>query len=180
MSHSRIRPFSARDRGPGARDGLSLAQAVVARGTTIFLGGQAARDLATSESVGGLDPAAQTHAAMQNINVLLADGGAAMRDLCRLVVYLTDIRHRDAVLDAMEAHLADVQPVTTVIAVGALARPEWLVEIEATAVLPDSSVPAELDPNVAIAAARAGVEAPVSREPSRHVARRSKTLEDED
>lgn len=167
MTHTRIRPFNTRDSYPEQRLDNDLAQAVVAHGTTVFLRGQVAQDLETSENVGVGDPAAQTHKVMQNIQQLLVECGSDMSQLCRIVVYLTDIRHRQAVYGAMGSYFKGVHPVSTGIVVQALARPEWLVEIEATAVIPEHPVPAELDPNVAVAAAQAGAEAAIPREPTR-------------
>ena len=95
------------------------------------------QNLDTAESVGGHDPVAQTHQTMKNIQMLLEECGSQMDHICRIVVYLTDIRYRDAVYQTMGAYLKGVHAVSTGIVVLALARPEWVVEIEATAVIPD-------------------------------------------
>ncbi len=137
MAHKRIRPFNTKDTYPEQKLSNVLAQAVVARGTMVFLRGQVGRDLDTAQSVGGHDPVAQTHQTMKNIQMLLEDCGSPMDHICRIVVYLTDIRHRDAVYQTMGAYLKGVHAVSTGIVVPALARPEWVVEIEATAVIPD-------------------------------------------
>ena len=163
MSHTRIRPFNTRDTYPEQKLDNDLAQAVVAHGTIVFLRGQVAQDLDTAENVGVGDPVAQTHQVMRNIDALLRECGSEMAHLCRIVVYLTDIRHREKVYRTMGQYFRGVHPVSTGIVVQALARPEWLVEIEATAVIPHTGVPAELDPNVAVATA--GAEAPIPREP---------------
>ena len=137
MAHKRIRPFNTRDTYPEQTLDNDLAQAVVARGTTVFLRGQVAQDLDTAKSTGLGDPAAQTHQVMDNIRTLLEECGSEMAHVCRIVVYLTDIRYRDAVYRAMGGYLKGVHPVSTGIVVPALARSEWVVEIEATAVIPD-------------------------------------------
>ena len=138
MTHKRIRPFNTKDTYPEQNLDNDLAQAVVAKGSMVFVRGQVGQDLDTSESVGFGDPVAQTHQAMRNIKLLLEESGARMEHICRLVVYLTDIRYREAVYRAMGEHLKGVHPVSTGLVVPALARPEWLVEIEATAVIPDT------------------------------------------
>ncbi len=51
--------------------------------------------------------------------------------------YVTDIRYREAVYQEMGKWLAGVFPCSTGLVVPALARPEWVVEIEVTAVIPD-------------------------------------------
>ena len=60
-----------------------------------------------------------------------------MEHLVKLVVYLADVRHRETVYRVMGDYTLDVYPVCTGLVVVALARPEWLVEIDATAVIPD-------------------------------------------
>ena len=74
---------------------------------------------------------------MANIAMLLDETGSELGHICRIVVYLTDIRHREAVYGVMGRWLKGVHPCSTGIVVSALARPEWLVEIEVTAVIPD-------------------------------------------
>jgi enamine deaminase RidA (YjgF/YER057c/UK114 family) len=137
LAHTRIRPFNTRDTYPEQKLDNDLAQAVVARGTMIFLRGQCPQDLDTAKDIGSSDPAAQTHKVMQNIRQLIEEAGGTMEHLCKVVVYLTDIRHREAVYRTMGEYIRGVHPVSTGVVVTALARPGWLVEIDATAVIPD-------------------------------------------
>ena len=137
MAHQRIRKFNTKDTYPEQALDNDLCQTVVARGTMVFVRGQLGQDIETSESVGIGDAAAQTHRAMQNIRMLLEEAGAEMAHVCRIVVYLTDIRYREAVYRTIGEYIKGVHPVSTGLVVSALARPEWLVEVEATAVIPD-------------------------------------------
>ncbi len=137
MAHRRIRPFNTRDTYPEQKLDNDLAQAVVARGTMIFLRGQCPQDLDTARDIGSHDPAEQTHKVMQNIRQLIEEAGGRMEHLCKVVVYLTDVRHREAVYRVMGEYIRGVHPVSTGVVVTALARPGWLVEIDATAVIPD-------------------------------------------
>lgn len=137
MIHKRIRPFNTAKTYPEQRLDNDLAQAVVARGATIFLRGQCPQDLDTAEDVGIGDPVAQTHKVMQNIRQLVHEAGGTMEHVCKLVIYLTDVRHREPVYRTMGEYIKDVHPVSTGLVVVALARPTWLVEIDATAVIPD-------------------------------------------
>lgn len=138
MVHKRIRSFNTRETYPEQELDNDLCQAVVARGTSVFLRGQVAQDLDTRESLHLGDPGAQTGKAMENIQMLLHESGSQLDHICRIVVYLTDIRYRDAVYQEMGKWLKGVHPCSTGLVVPALARPEWLVEIEATAVIPDN------------------------------------------
>ena len=136
--HRRIRPFNTKDTYPEQRIDNDLCQAVVARGTTVFLRGQVGQDLDTSESVGIGDAAAQTERAMANIAMLLEEAGATLEHVCKITVYLIDPRYREAVYRVIGRWLKGVHPVSTGIVVSALARPEWVVEVEAMAVIPDA------------------------------------------
>ena len=137
MSHTRIRPFNTRDTYPEQNLDNDLCQAVRA-GDTIYLRGQVGQDLETRESVGIGDAAAQAEQAMANIAMLLEEAGGALEDIVKVVVYLTDIRHREAVYRVMGRWLKGVYPVSTGVVVTALARAEWVVEIDATAVVPET------------------------------------------
>ena len=137
MAHTRIRKFNTRDTYPEQKLDNDLCQAVVARGTMIFLRGQCPQDLDTAQNIGSHDPAEQTHKVMQNIHQLIEESGGRMEHLCKVVVYLTDVRHREAVYRTMGEYIKGVHPVSTGVVVTALARPDWLVEIDATAMIPD-------------------------------------------
>ena len=137
MAHTRHRKFNTRDTYPEQKLDNDLAQAVVARGTMIFLRGQCPQDIETSGNIVSHDPVEQTHKVMQNIRQLIEECGGRMEHLCKVVVYLTDVRHREAVYRTMGEYIKGVHPVSTGVVVTALARPEWLVEIDATAVIPD-------------------------------------------
>jgi enamine deaminase RidA (YjgF/YER057c/UK114 family) len=137
MAHRRIRKFNTRDTYPEQKLDNDLAQAVVARGEVIYLRGQCPQDIDTGVNVAVGDPAAQAHRVMQNIRQLVEEAGGRMEHLVKLVVYLTDVRHREAVYRVMGEYIRGAHPVCTGLVVVALARPEWLVEIDATAVIPD-------------------------------------------
>ena len=106
-------------------------------GNTIYLRGQIGQDLDTRESVGIGDAAAQAEQAMKNIAMLLEEAGGRLEDIVKVIVYLTDIRYREPVYRVMGRWLKGVFPVSTGLVVSALARPEWVVEIDATAVVPE-------------------------------------------
>lgn len=137
MTHTRIRMFNTKDTYPEQKLDNDLCQAVVARGRMIFLRGQCPQDLDTAKNIDSHDPVEQTHKVMQNIRQLIEEAGGRMEHLCKVVVYLTDVRHREAVYRAMGEYIKGVHPVSTGVVVTCLARPEWLVEIDATAMIPD-------------------------------------------
>ncbi len=135
MAHTRIRKFNTKDTYPEQKLDNDLCQAVVA-GNIVFLRGQIAQDLDTRESLHVGDAGKQADKAMANIAMLLEESGSELGHITKVVIYLTDIRYREAVYRAMGKWLKGVFPVSTGLVVSALARPEWVVEIDATAVIP--------------------------------------------
>lgn len=135
--HTRIRKFNTRDTYPEQRLDNDLCQVVVAQGRTVFVRGQVGQDLETAANVGVGDPAAQAEQAMRNVKQLLAEAGASLEHVCKITIYLTDVRFRESVYRTVGHWLKGVYPVSTGIVVAALARPEWLVELDVIAVIPD-------------------------------------------
>ena len=133
--HRRIRPFNTAETYPEQRLSNDLCQAVVAGGT-VYLRGQVAQDLDTRENVSVGDPAGQAEKVMDNVELLLTEAGASLEHVVSCHVYLTDIRHREEVYRVLGERLRGVYPVFTGLVVQALARPEWLVEVTVTAVIP--------------------------------------------
>lgn len=139
-AHKRLRKFNTKDTYPEQRLDNDLCHAVVTRGgRTVYLRGQCPQDLDTAKTIESHDAAEQTHKVMQNIRQLIEECGGTMEHLVKVVVYITDVRHREAVYRTMGEYVQGVYPVSTGLVVQALARPEWLVEIDATAVIPDEA-----------------------------------------
>src|SRR5262249_60404327 len=90
------RPFTPADTYPEQRLSNDLCQAVVA-GSTVYLRGQVGQDLETRESVAIGDPAGQARKVMDNIELLLGEAGAQLDHIVTCDVYLTALRHRQAV-----------------------------------------------------------------------------------
>jgi len=138
-THTRIRKFNTKDTYPEHKLDNDLCQAVVAKGTMVFVRGQVGQDLVSSESVAIGDAAGQTEKAMANIEMLLKEAGSQLEHVCKITIYIVDPRYREMVYRVVGKWLKGVFPVSTGIVVSALARPEWLVEVDAIAVIPDQS-----------------------------------------
>lgn len=136
MVHTRIRKFNTADTYPEQKLDNDLCQAVIA-GRTIYLRGQVAQDLDTSASVAVGDPAGQAEQVMRNIDQLLRECGGSLEHICKVTVYLVDIRYRQTIYQVLGRWLKGVFPVFTGVVVVALARPEWLVEVDVIAELPE-------------------------------------------
>lgn len=138
MVHTRLRKFNSRETYPEQNLDNDFCQAVVtSRGRIVWMRGQCPQDLDDAINIRSHDPVDQTHKVMQNIAQLIAEAGGEMEHLVKIVVYITDIRHREAVYQTIGNYIRDVHPVSTGLVVQALARPEWLVEIDAIAVIPE-------------------------------------------
>lgn len=137
MAHTRIRKFNTQATYPEQKIDNDLCQAVVARGTTVYLRGQIGQNLDTSECVAVGDVAGQAEQAMKNIDMLLKEAGSKLDHICKVVIYISDPRYREAVYNVVGKWLKGVYPVSTGLVISAFARTEYLVEIDATAVIPD-------------------------------------------
>lgn len=110
---------------------------VTARGPrTVFVSGQVAIDGA-GNVVGAGDLAAQTEQVMKNLGTALAAAGADFGDVVKITTFVVDYQpeHRSVLSEVRSRFLpTENPPASTLLGVSALAGPEWLIEIEATAV----------------------------------------------
>ncbi|MEM6712981.1 MAG: RidA family protein [Pseudomonadota bacterium] len=81
---------------------------------------------------------AQARLVFQNIDAVLREGGLTRNDVCHVFAFVTAREHMAGYMAARDDWLADVPnlPASTLIIVSGFTRPEFLVEIEATAVGP--------------------------------------------
>ena len=137
MDHLRIRKFNTKDTYPEQNLDNDLSQAVVTDGgKIIWMRGQCPQNLDDGVNIQSMDPEDQTHKVMQNISQLIEEAGGEMKHLVKIVVYITDIKNRESVYRTIGKYTKNIHPVSSGLVVNALARPEWLVEIDATAVIP--------------------------------------------
>ncbi len=135
MAHVRIRKFNTRDISPGQKLDNDLSMAVRA-GRHVFLRGQTAIDL--DGKIHGIgDPAAQAENAMRCAKILLEEAGSRLEHVCKVTIYLTDRAHREPVYQVVGRWLKGVFPVSTGLIVQGFGRPEFLMEIDIDAVIPD-------------------------------------------
>jgi enamine deaminase RidA (YjgF/YER057c/UK114 family) len=132
--HERVRKYHSN----AVRYGLSQ-QALdcdfcmaVRTGSHVVLRGQTGTDL--SEAMHGLgDAAAQAEQAMENVGLLLAEAGAALSDVTRATVFVTDRAYLAPVTDVVLRHLDGVMPTFRAVIVKGLASPDLLMEVDITA-----------------------------------------------
>ena len=143
MGHTVIRPYSTRDTHPDESNvsyDNDLCQAIRAD-NHVFLRGQvgAAFD---GRIVGLGDPAKQADQAMRNVRTLLEESGSRLAHVVKMTVYVTDWVHREPVYKVIGEWMRGIRYCSTGVIVVGLARPEWVVEIDAHAVIPRDEMPA--------------------------------------
>ncbi len=87
-------------------------------------------------TVGVGDAEAQTRQVLTNMERLLAAAGARLSDVAHLRVFSTDMGNRTAIAKVRLEFFGDPLPASTHVEVVRLVKPEWLIEIEATAFVP--------------------------------------------
>lgn len=102
-------------------------------GDLLFISGQAAYDDA-GRVVGAGDFAVQAERAMANLDRALRAGGSSLKNIVKVTIFLTDMRHFDAVVKLRERWFVAPYPADTIVEVRSLYSPEAMIEIEAIAV----------------------------------------------
>jgi enamine deaminase RidA (YjgF/YER057c/UK114 family) len=135
MAHRRFRKFNTKAMYPDQKLDNDLSMAVRA-GRHVFLRGQTAMDF--DGKIHGIgDAAAQAENAMRCAKILLEESGSKLDHVCKVTIYITDRAYREAVYQVVGRWLKGVFPVSTGLIVNGLARPEYLMEIDIDAVIPD-------------------------------------------
>jgi len=121
---------------PGVFDPPTYSQGIKVTGaqTILFLSGQVAYDDKGNPAHRG-DFAAQARAVLKAVKAQVEAGGGTMQSIVKLNTYLTDIRHRADLVPVREEFFGKKGPASTLVAVAALAQPDWLIEVEAIAVV---------------------------------------------
>ena len=102
-------------------------------GDIIVVAGTTAVDQ-NGEVVGINDPFEQTRFIIAKIEKSLIEAGAALEDVVRTRIYVTDITQWKEIGRAHGLYFKEIKPASTMVEIQALIRPEMLVEIEATAI----------------------------------------------
>jgi 2-iminobutanoate/2-iminopropanoate deaminase len=112
----------------------SLYSPAVKAGNTVYVAGQVSRD-EQGQIVARGDFRGQAHQVFANLEKALAAAGGSLTDLAKITVYVTDPRYRDPLREVQAQYLASALPASTLLVVAALADPDYLIEIDAVAVL---------------------------------------------
>ena len=107
---------------------------MVKKGTLVVISGQVAWD-ANGNLVGKGDIKAQTRQVFENLKNMLASAGATFKDVIKLGIFLKNAEDFGTLKEVRSQYLTPPYPPTTLLIVKNLAREEWLLEIEAMAIV---------------------------------------------
>jgi enamine deaminase RidA (YjgF/YER057c/UK114 family) len=127
--------FNTKDTYPNQTLDNDLCQAVRA-GNTVYVRGQLGTDF-DGNLIGLGDAGAQAEQAMKNVKQLLEEAGSQLQDIVKITIYLIDPRYREEVYQVVGRWLKGVFPISTGLVVSALGQPQWLMEIDVIAVIPE-------------------------------------------
>jgi len=127
-----IQPYCAKD----VYDPPGYSQAIKVTGaqTVLFLSGQVAYDEKGGPAHRG-DFTAQARTVFRAVKSQVEAGGGTLANVVKLTTFLTDIRHRADLVPVREEFFGKKLPASTLVGVAALAHPDWLIEVEAIAVI---------------------------------------------
>jgi 2-iminobutanoate/2-iminopropanoate deaminase len=100
----------------------------------IYVSGQVPRDL-DGNVVGKGDMAAQIERVGENIKICLEEAGATLDDVVKITSYTTDIDEFFRHAATRNRYFGNAMPASTAVEVRRLAHPDWMIEIEATAIV---------------------------------------------
>ncbi|HAM56157.1 MAG TPA: enamine deaminase RidA [Candidatus Rokubacteria bacterium] len=119
--------------------GIFSSAAWQPEGKVLHVSGQVAQD-ATGSVMGKGDIRAQTRQVLENIRTVLAAGGGTMDDVARVTVYVTDMSGLGQIHEVRGQYFRRPYPASTLVEVKRLVKPEYLIEIDAVAVIPADRV----------------------------------------
>ena len=133
MKIKKIHPPSLHKRTVGGHL-LYTPVITVKGGTMVFVSGLLARDV-NGNVIGKGDMGAQIRQVGENLKLALESAGATLDDLVRTCTFVTDIEEFFKHVEVRQKYLGPALPTSTTIEVRKLAHPDYLVEIEAFAVI---------------------------------------------
>ena len=119
--------------------GIFSSAAWQPEGKVLHVSGQVAQD-ATGAIMGTGDIRAQTRQVLENIRTVLAGAGGTMDDVARVTVYVTDMSGLGQIHEVRAQYFRRPYPASTLVEVRSLVKPEYLIEIDAVAVIPTDRV----------------------------------------
>jgi len=113
---------------------FAQATTVAARGRLVFISGMTARNRAGGVTGVG-DVTAQTHQVCQNLQAAVEAAGGTLEDIARVDVYVRNMEDFDAIHAVRRQYFTGVAPASTMVEVSKFVNKDYLIEINAIAVL---------------------------------------------
>ncbi|MDH3233805.1 MAG: RidA family protein [Alphaproteobacteria bacterium] len=115
---------------------FSQAVTIKAAGTLVFISGMTARK--PDGSIAGVgDVEAQTKQVCENLKSAIETAGGTLDDICRVDVYVRNMEHFDLIHKVRRQYFSAPPPASTMVEVNKFTSPDYLIEINAIAVLPN-------------------------------------------
>lgn len=125
---------SAKLRQPNGH--FSQATAIEARGRLVFLSGMTSRR--ADGTIAGIgDVSEQTRQVCENLKAAVEEAGGTLDDICRVDVYVRNMEHFDAIHKVRREYFTGIAPASTMVEVCKMTSPDYLIEINAIAVVAD-------------------------------------------
>jgi len=113
---------------------FSHATMIEAKGRLVFISGMTAR--CADGSIAGIgDIEAQTRQVCENIKAAVEAAGGTMDDICRVDVYIRNMEQFDAIHKVRREYFHEPLPASTMVEVVKMTHPDYLIEINAIAVI---------------------------------------------
>src|SRR5262245_25984882 len=114
---------------------FSQATVTEAKGRLVFVSGMTARR--ADGSIAGVgDVTAQTRQVCENIKAAVEAAGGTMDHICRVDVYVRNMEHFEAIHDVRKQYFKPPLPASTMVEITKMTSPDYLIEINAIAVIP--------------------------------------------
>lgn len=107
---------------------------VVKSGNTVYIAGQVGRK--ANGELAGRDIAAQAEQVYKNLGEALKAAGCGFADVAKVTVFITNRDDIPAARAVREKYFGTQNPASTMVLISGLAAPEFLIEVEAIAVVP--------------------------------------------
>jgi len=113
---------------------FSQAISVEAKGKLVFISGMTARKAdGTIAGIGDIE--AQTRQVCENIKAAVEAAGGTMDDICRVDVYVRNMEHFESIHKIRREYFKSPAPASTMVEVSKFTSPDYLIEINAIAVV---------------------------------------------
>lgn len=114
---------------------FSHATTIEAQGRLVFISGMVSKN-AEGKIVGIGNVEAQTRQVCENLKAAVEEAGGTLDDICRVDVFVRNMEHFDDIHKVRREYFRAPGPASTMVEINKMTSPEYLIEINAIAVIP--------------------------------------------